>query len=176
MDSVFRWCEPGNRPPIELVIRRSNRSAWPMFQKHHYLTHDLNQNAWCFVGFIASNPAVFVSVIPFPHAQRSGFREHRTVTLPDYQGAGIGNAASEAIAALYCARGYPYFSTTSHPAMIRHRLRSKLWKAIRVQKLAAVQGGSKVQVGAFGASSASGARSSSSFEYVGPADPGGWPW
>ena len=38
-----------------------------------------------------------------------------------FQGVGIGNAMSEFVASLFAATGKPYVSTTSHPAMIRHR-------------------------------------------------------
>ncbi len=54
-------------------------------------------------------------------------REHRTVTLPDYQGVGIGNALSAFVAALWTGLGYRVISTTTHPAMIRARCRSPLW-------------------------------------------------
>jgi hypothetical protein len=52
------------------------------------------------------------------------------VCLPDFQGVGIGNALSELVAAMYSnLKGYR--SVTSHPAMIRHRLRSPLWHCSR---------------------------------------------
>lgn len=34
---------------------------------------------------------------------------------------------SEYVAGLYKSTGKPYYSTTSHPAMIRHRLESPAW-------------------------------------------------
>src|SRR5882672_6065861 len=60
-----------------------------------------------------------------------GRREHRTVTLPDYQGVGIGMAVSSFCAALYSALGQRATSTTSHPAFIAARRRSKDWRMIR---------------------------------------------
>ena len=79
----------------------------------------------------ASKPAAFVAVLPFPHPARSGWREHRCVCLPDFQGVGIGHAMSEFVASLYAATGKPYWSVTSHPAMIHHRARSRNWRMIR---------------------------------------------
>ena len=38
---------------------------------------------------------------------------------------------SEFVASLFAATGKNYMSTTSHPAMIRHRAKSPLWKMTR---------------------------------------------
>jgi hypothetical protein len=91
----------------------------------------LNPASACFAAFVEGRPAAFTAVMPFPHPRKPGWREHRTVCLPDYQGIGIGNAMSEFIASLYVATLKPYYSRTSHPAMIRHRLRSPNWTLIR---------------------------------------------
>jgi energy-coupling factor transporter ATP-binding protein EcfA2 len=119
------------RPVLELEIARCHRSAWRLFKRHHYLSADLNPTARCFAGLIEGQPAAFVAVLPFPHPSRPGWREHRCVCLPDFQGLGIGNAMSEFVASLFAASGRRYRSVTSHPAMMRHRARSKLWKMIR---------------------------------------------
>ena len=58
----------------------------------------------------------------------NGYREHRTVTLPDYQGVGIGNAISAYCASMWRALGKRVFSATSHPSMIAARERSPLWR------------------------------------------------
>lgn len=135
-DGSLRRYSPENagrlrRPDIALRIIRCGCSAWRIFHRHHYLSADLNRSAKCFVGLIEQRPAVFVAVLPFPHPVRSGWREHRCVCLPDFQGLGIGNAMSEFVASLFAATGKPYGSVTSHPAMIRHRARSRQWRMIR---------------------------------------------
>jgi energy-coupling factor transporter ATP-binding protein EcfA2 len=119
------------RPNIDLRIIRCDCSAWRVFRRHHYLSADLNRSAQCFVGLVDQRPAVFVAALPFPHPARPGWREHRCVCLPDFQGLGIGNAMSEFVASLYATTGRPYTSVTSHPAMIRHRARSGLWRMNR---------------------------------------------
>ena len=53
------------------------------------------------------------------------------MTLPDYQGVGIGNALSDSIASLWRGLGYRALSTTTHPAMIRARARSPHWQMHR---------------------------------------------
>jgi hypothetical protein len=105
---------------------------------------------------------VFTAVIFFPHPTSSGWREHRTVCLPTYQGIGLGNRMSEFVAAVYKATGKPYFSTTSHPAMIRHRAKSKLWHMTRRPNIAATHKG--------GSGKTKMARITAGFRYVGPAD------
>lgn len=119
------------RPKIEITIQQVDRSAWQLFKKHHYLSSEINKAARCFVGFVWGQPAAFMAVLPFPHSRRSGWRDHRTVCLPDFQGAGIGNAMNAAICSIYRATGKPVFSTTSHPAMIYSRAKSKMWKMNR---------------------------------------------
>jgi hypothetical protein len=116
---------------------------------------------------VENQPAAFTAVLPFPHPTRSGWREHRTVCLPDFQGVGIGNAMSEFVASLYKATGKPYTSTTSHPAMIRHRAKSPLWRMSRVPGLV---GGHSERFNLMRKTSAID-RLTAGFEYVGPARP-----
>jgi energy-coupling factor transporter ATP-binding protein EcfA2 len=119
------------RPQIDLEIVRCDAAAWKLFSRHHYLSGKLHPGAQCFAGLVEGQPAAFVAVLSFPHAIRPGWREHRCVCLPDFQGVGIGNAMSEFIASLFAATGKPYRSVTSHPAMIHHRARSPRWRMSR---------------------------------------------
>ncbi len=155
------------RPPIEMEIIRTDRTAWPAFKPHHYLSGNLHKGAACFLGLVENQPAVFTAVLPFPHPTRSGWREHRTVCLPDFQGVGIGNAMSGFVASLYKATGKPYTSTTSHPAMIRHRAKSPLWRMSRVPGLV---GGHGKRFNLMRKTSAID-RLTAGFEYVGVARP-----
>jgi hypothetical protein len=84
------------------------------------------------------------------------------VTLPDYQGVGIGMAVSSFCASLWKALGYRATSTTTHPAFIAARLRSPQWRMIRGPSLGA--GRSKI-LGLRHATS----RLTAGFEYIGPA-------
>jgi len=150
------------RPAIQLEIVRTDRSAWKIFERHHYLSADLNPAAACFVGMIDGRAAVFCGVLPFPHPTRPGWREHRTVCLPDFQGLGIGHALAEFVASLFAATGKPYTGTTSHPAMIRHRARSALWRMIRAPSRAGIPPMRGL------AHTSSHARLTAAFRYVGP--------
>jgi GNAT superfamily N-acetyltransferase len=161
---TFQWRCERRRPRITLEIRRVHRKAWRLFSHHHYLSTTLNPASKCFVAFYEAQPAAFTAVLSFPHPIRSGWREHRTVCLPDFQGAGIGNALSEYVAGLFKATGKPYRSTTSSPAMILHRARSPLWKMIRRPSMVRNQkhGGLNTNC------RSSHGRLTASFEYFGP--------
>ena len=162
-DDRFSRRSVRSRPPLELRVRRCRASLWGRFGRHHYLTGTLNRSARCFTALVEGQPAAFTAVLPFPHPTRPGWREHRTVCLPDFQGVGIGNALSDFVAGLYRATGRPYRSVTSSPAMVRRRARSPHWRLTRAPSL----GGRQRMPGLSRTAAAD--RYTASFEYLGPA-------
>ena len=117
------------RRPIELSISSCRPQAWNMFKQHHYLSGDLNKSSDCYMAFWDDVPVAFIAVLAFPFGGcKNGKREHRLVVLPDFQGIGIGNALSEAVAQAYVNLGYRYFSKTANPKCGVHRDNSPLWK------------------------------------------------
>jgi GNAT superfamily N-acetyltransferase len=100
----------------------------------------------------------FSAWVPFFGAGPPKRREHRTVTLPDFQGIGIGNVLSATIASMWKAIGYRATSNTTHPALIQARLRSPLWRMTRRPSLAGA--GDVMRHASF--------RFTAGFEYVGP--------
>lgn len=173
VDMRFQWRELQQRPRVTLRVIRVGKDAWRAFRHHHYLSASLNPSARCFMGLVEGRPATFTAVLPFPHPRRPAYREHRTVCLPDFQGVGLGNAMSELIASIFRATGKPYFSTTSHPAMVRHRARSPLWVMTSPMGYNSPVGrSSTLQKGVRGLGTAQVApgyrtRATASFEYVG---------
>ena len=128
----FEWRCIRRRPNINLKIYATDISAWKLFAGHHYLSADISNAAKCFVATWNDKPVAFTSYLHHPHSAIKNLkREHRTVVLPDFQGVGIGNALSEFIGEHVTAQGYQFRSTTSHPAMIQHRLRSPKWVCVR---------------------------------------------
>lgn len=154
------------RPPIELEVIRVKKSAWELFKRHHYLSEKLLSCAKCWVGLIDGQPAVFASAVPRV-GHNGAWREHRTVCLPDYQGAGIGNAFSNYIASVMKSKSGIFRSVTSNPAMITSRLRSELWEASEKTRPYLVR---SKHAGLQGMS-LSFCRSTWSFRYIGPANP-----
>lgn len=159
----FQWRELQRFPRIDLTIKRVHHRAWQMFRQHHYLDTSLNKSAVCFVAFWGGRPVAFSSWISlFGRGSGVRRREHRTVTLPDFQGVGIGNRVSEFCASLYRGIGARVFSTTSHPGMIRYRNASPVWRMKRVPMIVSRDtAGSRVK--------RSSNRITAGFEYVGPA-------
>ncbi len=124
--TVGRWLR---RPTIQLDIHRCRPDVWAAFAKHHYLTAEISRSAHCYVGLWDNKPVAFGSVLAFPHAiVKRGWREHRTVVLPEYQGMGIGPRFSDAVANIYVEDGCRYFSRTAHPRLGSYRDSSPNWR------------------------------------------------
>lgn len=161
-ENTFDWRRLRRRPAIDLDIVRAQASAWPLFAPHHYLSGRLARSAVCFLASWQGRPVAFSAWLPFVGAGPKSRREHRTVTLPDYQGVGIGNALSDFCAALWSGLGYRALSTTTHPAMIRSRLASPNWHMHRAPAFAAAHEGNLRHATT---------RLTAGFRYVGPALP-----
>jgi GNAT superfamily N-acetyltransferase len=122
------------RPTITLSVYPCKRSVWPLFEKHHYLSSELNGSCRSYLVFADFGEGEilvgFVSSIPLPSGQfDNGYREHRTVVLPDYQGLGLGPKMSDIVAQLHIDQGKRYYSRTAHPRFGAYRDSSPLWKA-----------------------------------------------
>ena len=117
------------RPPIELEIFRCRRSAWRLFARHHYLSGVLSPYARCFLALWQGEPVAFCATVALIGHKRR-WRISRIVTLPDYQGIGIGMAVAEAVAELHVQEGNRVNVTASHPVADRP-----------LPPLAAVEGG-----------------------------------
>jgi GNAT superfamily N-acetyltransferase len=128
--NTFAWRLLQRRPAIELDVARVDHSAWPLFCPHHYLSGELARSAVCFMACWESRPVAFSAWIR-AMSKRGGRREHRTVTLPDYQGVGIGHRLSGFCASLWKALGERAASTTTHPAFVAARLKSRDWRLVR---------------------------------------------
>jgi len=148
------------RPEIQLQVVRCSRDLWPIFREHHYLDSELSTMATCFCAIYKKRVVAFSAWLHFPHPVEKKFkRAHRTVTLPDFQGVGIGNALSETIASMYFGLGYRPISTTTHPAMIRSRRNSDNWR---------VSCGANFRARPNHVTKTATNRRVTSFEYVGP--------
>lgn len=157
------------RPDVRLEITREDWRSWQTFSRYHYLSDSISKAAHCYVAKVEGRACAFGAVVYFPHPARSGYRGHRTVCLPDFQGIGIGNSVSEYLASLYAATGKPFRSVTSHPAMIAHRNASPLWKMIRAPAIR--RGSHKGSMAKKGMNlTIARTRLTATFEYIGPAN------
>lgn len=161
-ENEITWRCLQRRPRIQLEVIRCQSSAWPLFAPHHYLSGDLARSATCFLASWQDRPIAFSAWLPFVSGGPPTRREHRTVTLPDYQGVGIGNAMSALIASVWRGLGCRAISTTTHPAMIRARIASPVWRMHRPPSLAHARAGTLRHATT---------RLTAGFEYIGPALP-----
>jgi hypothetical protein len=105
------------------------QKVWEVFKRHHYLSGKINKSANCWVAMYNGKPIAMTSVIAFPNANwKDGWRGHRTVVLPEFQGMGIGSKLSDTVAHHIVESGGRFFSKTSHPAFGEHRNKSPNWK------------------------------------------------
>ena len=136
-EDAFTWRLLRRRPTITLEVSRCRSDQWRLFAPNHYLSHSLAPSATCFLARWEGRPVAFSAWLPFVGAGRPARREHRTVTLPDYQGVGVGHALSSLVASMWRGLGYRATSTTTHPALIQARARSPFWVLRRAPSLAA---------------------------------------
>ena len=118
------------RPPtIELEVLPCSTEIWSKFSHHHYLTGDINKSARCWLAIWNGVPVGFSAVISFPSGTvRNGYRGHRTVILPDFQGLGLGVRLSDAIGEIHIQEGKRFFSKTAHPRLGEYREASSKWR------------------------------------------------
>jgi GNAT superfamily N-acetyltransferase len=121
------------RPPIELEIVRCRRSAWRLFARHHYLSGSLSNYARCYMALWDGAPTAFCATVSLL-GRKNRRRISRIVTLPDYQGIGIGMSLAETVAELNRQQGFRLNITASHPAVIAHCRSSPKWRAVGVKK------------------------------------------
>ena len=118
------------RPELVADIYEVKTTMWNYFAGHHYLDGTILSSARCFVAVIEGQPAVFASAIPLPSGTLTdAWREHRTVTLPDFQGFGLGVRVSDWVGEWFIQQGKRYYSKTTHPRLGGYRDASPSWKA-----------------------------------------------
>jgi GNAT superfamily N-acetyltransferase len=126
--AAFQWRRL-RRPPIRLEVVRCSRAVWPLFARHHYLSGELNRAARCFLALWQDRPVAFCATLTLI-GHRDRWRISRLVTLPDFQGLGIGMALAEAVAEIHRAQGHRVNLTAGHPAVLSHCRRSSRWRLV----------------------------------------------
>ena len=152
-DDVEPWLQPdwvyrpgGERLHLEvssataaasrLAVVRCQTSAWPLFAAHHYLSGNLRQRR--LLPRRLGRPAGRVQRLAAVRrrraadAPRASHRDAARLSGRRHRQCAVG-----AIASLWKALGYRAVSTTTHPAMMRARQKSPLWRLHRPPSLAA---------------------------------------
>lgn len=119
------------RPNIELEIWKVNQSYWKFFKPHYYLDLPMPVAAECYVGTVDGELACHICVAPM--FQIHGYRATRLVTMPEWQGAGVGVRFLNWIAQRNldgfgrCGRKYVTYFHTSHPQLCMALRKSNKW-------------------------------------------------
>jgi ABC-type ATPase involved in cell division/GNAT superfamily N-acetyltransferase len=125
----FAWRSVQPHPALELCVRPVDRSVWPVFRRHHYLSASLSNASHCFAAYLDGRPVAFTSYMHFPHPRVRDIKmAHRTVVLPDYQGLGISGHMVEFVGQSLYEQGYRYRRTIAHPAVIAYCRKSPRWR------------------------------------------------
>lgn len=122
---------PRRRPDIELEIWKVDGSYWRYFEPHYYLSLPRPIAAEYFVGTVDGELACHMAVGPWFHV--GGYRATRLVTMPEWQGAGVGSRFLDEVAQYHLdGRGrkgkqLPTYFHTSHPQLCAALRRSPKW-------------------------------------------------
>jgi GNAT superfamily N-acetyltransferase len=139
-DRHLRQC-----PKIDLEIFKTDSRYWKYFKPHYYLDLPMPIAAEYFVGTVDGELACHLAVSPWFHL--NGYRATRLVTMPEWQGAGVGTRFLNAIAQYHLEgngrrnKQLPTYFHTSHPQLCSALRRSDKW----VQVSAKLYGDNKVR-------------------------------
>ena len=119
------------RPAINLEIRKVDGSYWRYYKPHYYLDLPMPIAAEYFIGTVDGELACHLAVCPWFHLK--GYRATRLVTMPEWQGAGVGTRFLNAIAQYHLdgngrkGKQFPTYFHTSHPQLCAALRRSDKW-------------------------------------------------
>ena len=115
------------RPDIELKIYE-RKGLWGLFRKYHYLNSNINNASRQYVAFWNGTPVSFCGILHFPTTAVKNYKRiTRLVTLPDYQGIGIGHKLMNYVCEYYLNKNFRPIITTSTPALIASFINDKRW-------------------------------------------------
>lgn len=119
------------RPKIELQIFKVDSHYWKFYKPHYYLDLPMPPAAQYFIGVVDGELACHLAVAPM--FQSGGYRGTRLVTMPEWQGAGVGSRFLNFMGQYClegnarCGRKLPMFFHTSHPQLCNYLRHSKKW-------------------------------------------------
>jgi len=131
------------RPKFELQIWETNWRYWKMFEPHHYLKAPNMIAAVCYVGAVDGEPVCHLGMSTRPGMYEA--RACRLVTMPEWQGAGVGMRFLNEVCQMWLDginrynKKMPTLFHTSHPGLCQALRRDKNWRQVS----AVLYGGNK---------------------------------
>lgn len=126
------------RPRIDLEVFETDWRYWPLFEPHHYLKAGPMPAARCYVGTVDGEPVTHMGVSTAYNA-RTGIeaRACRMVTMPEWQGAGVGMRFLNFVCELQLrgegrmkGRKLTTVFHTSHPGLCAALRRDPKWRQL----------------------------------------------
>lgn len=119
---------PKRKFELQLYEEKNKKRLWNIFRQHHYLSHDLNMACRMFSLRMNDEPIAMCCVLPLPNGCfNNGYRIHRLVVLPEYQGLGIGTIMIKIICSIYNKFDKVIYIRTSHPKLMNYFENNKDW-------------------------------------------------
>lgn len=119
-----------------------------------------------FVAFYNDVPVAFCAVLHLPHGYVKNMKRiSRIVTLPDYQGVGIGSALIDCLGEHYTSKNLRFSITTTTPSLINSFNKSKNWGLKRQGRSASASKKSLIEISKRKSGSDSTNRITTSWEY-----------
>ena len=112
-------------------IWKVNSSYWRLFKEHYYLDLPMPPAAEYFIGTVNGEPVSHLAVCPF--FTSNVYRATRLVTMPEWQGAGVGTKFLNWVMEYHaqgngrCGHKLPTIFHTSHPQLIAYLTRNPKW-------------------------------------------------
>lgn len=122
------------RPSIHMDIYKVRGTFWRYFKPHYYLDLPMPVAAEYFIGVVDGELVCHLAVAPLFTA--NAYRATRLVTMPEWQGCGVGTAFLNEICRLHmsgagrCGHKLPTFFHTSHPHLCSYLRKSGKWEQV----------------------------------------------
>ncbi len=113
------------------IYRTSDKDLWNVFKEHHYMSHEINKACHFYVMKLHGTDELvgcFSTLPQMTGTKKWGWRVHRTVVLPDYQGLGISSKTLNFFGEYYHKDGKFLGIRTSSIPMLNSLRRNPLWE------------------------------------------------
>lgn len=120
---------PRRKFELQIYSRNDKEKIWSIFREHHYLSKDLNKASNIYVATLNNEIVGMIAILPQPNGYcLNGYRVHRLVISPDYQGLGIGIKLLEWVCEYYNKQNKIMYIRTSHIKLANALKKSNKWK------------------------------------------------
>ena len=123
------------RPKFDVEVFKTDGHYWPIFEPHHYLKLPRMVAAQYYVGVVDGELVAHIAASP--RLEIHAMRLCRMVTMPEWQGAGVGTRFLNEVSRLqftevnkWHGRTKAVLFHTSHPGLCAALRRSKKWRQV----------------------------------------------